>query len=94
MNKETILEVLQSKKRFYHLKHFILFGSFAKDEANEKSDIDIAYIEDETHRLSFEKYIKLEKELEDTFQKKVDLLNYKKFNPLIKLHAKDSFIYV
>jgi len=90
MEKETILEVLQSKKRFYHLKHFILFGSFAKDEANENSDIDIAYIEDETHRLSFKKYIKLE----SIFHKKVDLLNYKKFNPLIKLHSKDSFIYV
>lgn len=94
MNKENILEILKSKKDLYHLKNFILFGSFAKGTNNEHSDIDIAYIEDEKSRLNFENYLKLENELENIFNTKIDLINYKKFNPLIKLHSQKEFIYV
>jgi len=93
MNKFDILKVLADKKELYHLKNFILFGSVAQDTNKSDSDIDIAYIEDEI-KLNFENYLKLESELTDIFQKKIDLVNYKKFNPLVILHAKDSFIYV
>ena len=94
MNKENILEILKSKKDLYHLKNFILFGLFAKGTNTEHSDIDIAYIEDEKSRLNFENYLKLENELENIFNTKIDLINYKKFNPLIKLHSQKEFIYV
>ncbi|MBL1242809.1 MAG: nucleotidyltransferase domain-containing protein [Sulfurimonas sp.] len=93
MNKLDILKVLADKKELYHLKNFILFGSVAKDINSSDSDIDIAYIEDKI-KLNFENYLKLESELADIFQTKIDLVNYKKFNPLVMLHAKDSFIYV
>ena len=94
MNKSDILKVLADKKELYHLKNFILFGSVAKETNNRGSDIDIAYIEEEKTKLNFDSYLKLERELTDIFQTKIDLVNYKKFNPLIMLHAKDSFIYV
>ena len=58
------------------------------------SDIDIAYIENDKTRLNFESYLKLENELEKIFNAKIDLINYKKFNPLIKLHSEKDFIYV
>ena len=93
MNKLDILKVLADKKELYHLKNFILFGSVAKDTNSSDSDIDIAYIEDKI-KLNFESYLKLEDELTNIFQTKIDLVNYKKFNPLVMLHAKDSFIYV
>jgi predicted nucleotidyltransferase len=44
--------------------------------------------------LNFESYLKLENELENIFNAKIDLINYKKFNPLIKLHSKKDFMYV
>ena len=94
MKKLDILKVLKSKKDFYHLKNFILFGSVAKETNTEESDIDIAYIEDENSKLNFDSYLKLEDELTRIFKTKIDLINYKKFNPLIKLHAQESFIYV
>lgn len=94
MNKHNILEILKSKKSNYDLKNFILFGSFASGTDTTDSDIDIAYVENENSRLNFDSYLKLENELEDIFNKKVDLINYKKFNPLIKLHAQKEFIYV
>jgi len=94
MDKVDILEVLKSKKDLYHLKNFILFGSFARETNTDDSDIDIAYVEDGKTRLNFENYLKLENELESIFDAKIDLINFKKFNPLIKLHSQKEFIYV
>jgi len=94
MDKSNILEVLKSKKHTYHLKNFILFGSFATETNTNNSDIDIAYIENDKSRLNFDNYLKLENELKDIFNAKIDLINYKKFNPLIKLHSQKEFIYV
>jgi len=94
MNKENILEVLKSKKDFYNLKNFILFGSVASGHNTKNSDIDIAYIENDKIRLNFDNYLRLESELKNIFNTKIDLINYKKFNPLIKFHSQNEFIYV
>jgi len=94
MTKSNILKVLKTKKDAYHLKNFILFGSVANETNTNDSDIDIAYIEDEKSRLNFDNYLKLENELKKIFNAKIDLINYKKFNPLIKLHSQKEFIYV
>lgn len=94
MNKANILEILESKKSTYNIKNFILFGSVANETNTNESDIDIAYIENEKSRLNFDNYLKLENELQNIFNAKIDLINYKKFNPLIKLHSKKEFIYV
>jgi len=94
MNKSKILDVLKSKKAAYHLKNFVLFGSVANETNTKNSDIDIAYIENDQSRLNFDSYLKLENELENIFKTKVDLINFKKFNPLIRLHSQKDFIYV
>ena len=94
MTKSNIIEVLKTKKTAYHLKNFILFGSVASETNTNDSDIDIAYIEEEKTRLNFDNYLKLENELKKIFDAKIDLINYKKFNPLIKLHSQKEFIYV
>jgi predicted nucleotidyltransferase len=94
MTKSNIIEVLKTKKSAYHLENFILFGSVANETNTNDSDIDIAYIENEKSRLNFDNYLKLENELKTIFNAKIDLINYKKFNPLIKLHSQKEFIYV
>jgi len=94
MTKSNIIEVLKTKKTAYHLKNFILFGSVASETNTNNSDIDIAYIENEKSRLNFDNYLKLERELTKIFNTKIDLINYKKFNPLIKLHSQKDFIYI
>jgi len=94
MTKSNIIEVLKTKKVAYHLENFILFGSVASETNTNSSDIDIAYIENEKTRLNFDNYLKLENELKKIFNAKIDLINYKKFNPLIKLHSQKEFIYV
>ena len=94
MTKSNIIEVLKTKKTAYNLKNFILFGSVASQTNTNNSDIDIAYIENKKSRLNFDNYLKLERELTKIFNTKIDLINYKKFNPLIKLHSQKDFIYV
>lgn len=94
MDKSDIIEVLKNKKSVYHIKNFILFGSFANGTNTAQSDIDIAYIENEKSRLNFDNYLKLESELQDIFDTKIDLINYKKFDSLVKLHSQKEFIYV
>jgi len=56
MNKQNILDYLKSNKERYSNQFGIqfvgLFGSFARDEANKKSDIDILYEIEENKKLS------------------------------------------
>lgn len=94
MNKNEILNILKDKKSDFNIAQFVLFGSFAKEMNRQDSDIDIAYILKEGCKMSFEKYLKLEEELSQKLHTKIDLMNFKKLNPLIKFDAKDDFIYV
>ncbi|KIM12765.1 MAG: hypothetical protein KU37_02505 [Sulfuricurvum sp. PC08-66] len=98
MTKEEILTFLaQHKKSFerkYHVSQMAIFGSFARGEQHEKSDVDIIYTLSEGSKLSFDGYIELENELNNAFGTKVDLVNAKKFNPLVMLEASKDLIYV
>ena len=97
-NKEEIIQYLRENKQIflkkYNVDSFILFGSFARNENRDKSDIDIVYSLKEGTKLNFDKYLELEKDLQKAFGKKVDLINQKKLNPLVKLNAAKDFIYV
>ena len=94
MQKDEVLAILKSKKSSFHISDFVLFGSYAKGTNHDKSDVDIAFILEEGHRLSFEQYLALEEELSKSFNAKIDLMNFKKINPLVKMDAKRDFIYV
>ena len=94
MNKNTILKVLKDKKNSFNINQFILFGSFANGTNHKGSDIDIAYILKDNCKLSFDKFLTLEDELTISLKSKIDLMNFKKLNPLIKLDAQKDFIYV
>ena len=94
LQQKEILDVLKDKKNIFSIEKFVLFGSFATGKNHKNSDIDIAYIIKDGSKLNFENYLLLEEELSETFQKKVDLMNFKKINPLVKLNALKDFIYV
>ena len=68
MTKEEIVCYLsKNKKRFldkYHITKIGLFGSYAKGNANEKSDIDIAYELEENHKINYSVFLSLNDELE------------------------------
>lgn len=98
MQKQDILNYLKSNKEYYH-KHFGvqvigLFGSFARDEANQSSDIDILYKIEKDRKLSLFKYLELTKQLEDFFHKKIDLVRDETLKPQIKNYIQKDIAYV
>jgi predicted nucleotidyltransferase len=98
MTKNQILTFLKANKENfatkYHISKLVLFGSYARDENHPKSDIDLIYSLQEGAKLSFDKYMEFESELKKAFDADVDLVNAKKFNPLIKIQAQKDFIHV
>lgn len=75
--KNKIVEILKKNK----IKRAGIFGSYARGEENEKSDIDILI--QPTKKIGFG-FVGVQIQLEDKLKKKVDLLTYKSLNPLIK----------
>ena len=94
MKRDDIIEILKEKKQDFNIDSFVLFGSVARGTQHKDSDIDIAYILQKNKKLSFEKYLQLEEELKKIIQLPIDMMNFQKLNPLVKLHAKKDFIYV
>ncbi|HFU76972.1 MAG TPA: hypothetical protein ENK68_00520 [Epsilonproteobacteria bacterium] len=98
MQKQDILNYLESNQEYYQNQfgvQFIgLFGSFARDEANENSDIDILYKIEKDKKLSIFKYLKLNKQLEDFFHKKIDLVRDETLKPKIKSYIQKDLTYV
>ena len=98
MQKEEILDYLRSKQHNYYEKFGIkfigLFGSFARGEESDKSDIDISYEMDSTKKLSLFKYLKIIEELEKDLNKKIDLVRKETLKPSIKKYIFKDLQYV
>lgn len=98
MDKQDILNYLKSQQEKYNnefgIKFVGLFGSFARDEANDKSDIDILYDIEKDKKLSMFSYLKLVSELENNFHKKVDLVRTTTLKPQIRDYIYKDLTYV
>jgi len=98
MKKNEILDFLRANKdsffQRYHISNLVLFGSFARGDNKQGSDVDILYRLSEGCKMSFDSYVNFENELSKAFGTKIDLINEKKLNPLVKIEAKKDFIYV
>ena len=74
MDKKYILEKLsQIDKNKYGIFEIGLFGSYAKDSADDDSDIDIL-VKLEFRKGMYQNFCELHKELEKIFNRKVDLI--------------------
>ncbi len=86
LTKDDIFETLshrQEKLRGYGVKKLGLFGSYAKGEASEASDLDFLV---EFDHKSFDTYMDLKFFLEDTFHHKVDLILADRIKPRLREH--------
>ena len=59
-----------------------IFGSYARGQQNEKSDVDILI--ELPEGLSLFDFIEIQQNLEAALRKKVDLVEYKAIKPLLK----------
>jgi len=97
LDQKTILRYLKEIKPYYEKDGFIiegLFGSYARGDANDKSDIDILISIKQPMEDIYNKKKSLKKELEKYFHKKVDIARKKYLTPLAKDAIKDDIIYV
>jgi hypothetical protein len=76
---EQIVRILTAKKqdleKKYPISELALFGSYARGDFNEKSNIDI--LVDFYARIDGFDYIRIAHELEDAFHNKIDLVSRK-----------------
>ena len=96
MNRAAILKLLndhreQVRERF-GAKHLALFGSAARDELREDSDIDVL-VEFEGP-ATFDGYIGLQTYLEQIFHAKVDLATEAMIKPRLRRHIEKDIIHV
>ena len=81
-NADQIISILRDQKKNleqkYPISELALFGSYARGDNNEHSDIDI--LVDFNDRIGIE-FISLAHELEDIFHTKVDLVSRKGIKP-------------
>lgn len=95
-NTRQILKILQEQKPSFEIKYHIselgLFGSYARGDFNENSDIDI--LVDFTRRIDGFDYIRLAHELEDLFNYKVDLVSRNGIKPGYLPYVEKNLIHV
>ncbi len=95
MTKKDILNYLSThKKSFqkeYEVEKIALFGSFARNEAKEDSDIDIfVHMKPDLFKL-----VALKQQIEEDLQKKVDIIrNHKHIKPLLLKMIQKDITYV
>lgn len=96
LDRQQVLIFLKENKEYffnrYHLEIKALFGSYARDEATEDSDIDIIY--ESNNDISLQSYLEAEAYLCTKLNKPIELVNYKYMNPIIKMTAEKDMIYV
>ena len=96
MNKDMILAYLKNHKdefaQKYHIANIALFGSFARDENRDDSDIDIAI---DTRLSDYFLLYDFKESLEKAFDTKVDVVRFREnMNPVLKKRILRDGIYV
>lgn len=85
LNKEKIFSLLkrnQIQLRNFGVKRIGLFGSFVRQEQNDKSDVDFL-VEFEAGKKNFRNFINLVYFLEDLLHKKVEIITTEALSPYI-----------
>ncbi|MCR4420891.1 MAG: nucleotidyltransferase family protein [Spirochaetales bacterium] len=70
---KKLKEYKEVLKENFSIKQIGIFGSYAKDNFNDESDIDI-YVEFDLDKISLDKYFALIEFLEKKFKRKVDII--------------------
>jgi len=94
LNKIIILNKLKSMKKYLEDKYFVkkigLFGSYARNEQHDNSDIDL--IVEFSHPIGIE-FVSLANEIENEFNTKIDLISIKSINKHYMSELKNEIIY-
>ncbi len=95
-SRKQVLEVLNRYKSTFLKKYGVtaigIFGSVARDEAGEDSDIDIVV---KMNKPDLFYLVHIKEELQDVCRSKVDIVRYReKMNPYLKKRIDSEAVYV
>ncbi|MBI5192361.1 MAG: nucleotidyltransferase family protein [Nitrospirae bacterium] len=78
--------------RRHKINYLAIFGSYARGDYSEKSDLDllIRFSEEVDDEISLLDFVGIEQELSEEFQIKVDLLTEDSISPYIKKYIMDD----
>lgn len=93
MIKKQILQLLQEHRPDldkFGVNSLYLFGSVARDEETESSDVDVLVV---FHgKSTFDRYMDLKFYLEELFKRKVDLVTEAGLRPELKQYVQEDLI--
>lgn len=92
-NLVALMQTHQSEIRAYGVRRLGLFGSFARGQQNEASDVDLL-VEFDPHRKTFDAFMDLSFFLEDLLQRRVELVTPESLSPYIGPHILREVEYV
>lgn len=95
--KEPIVAILKENqtifKEDFELKSLTLFGSYARDEQQEDSDLDLYFELEEEQKMPLRRLIRLENFIKQiTFVEKIEIFNYKFINSIIQRSSEKDAI--
>jgi predicted nucleotidyltransferase len=96
MARETILETLKAQEhelRKLGVRHIALFGSVARGDANDASDIDILLDLQPDAPIGVFEYVGLTQFISDLFPVRMDVANRARLKPHVRPHAEHEAIY-
>ncbi len=98
LSTKEIIQFLKNNKSFikekYHCSEIGLFGSFARNEQNEKSDIDILVEYEKGIVNLYEIDYQLKTYLKQQFGREIDICSKKWINPIFKPLVLNETVYV
>lgn len=98
VNQEYILETLRANRerlrQEFGIERIGLYGSFARNEETETSDIDLVFDLEAGRSLSWSEKDRLYRILSRQLHKKLDLVNSRFMNPFIEYKMEKDVIYV
>ena len=98
IQKHDILIFLSNNKELFHKQFNIdkigIFGSFARNEQTENSDIDIIIVMSDNTEEIFEKRLALRELISKYFSRQVDVCHEKAIKPIFKSMILKEAIYV
>lgn len=89
---EKVLPVLLP----YGIKRIAIFGSFARGEASQESDIDILveFLEPRRNPVGLLTWVRLERELSQRLGRKVDLVSFSGLRPRLRAEIEREMVVI
>ncbi|AQG80924.1 nucleotidyltransferase family protein [Spirosoma montaniterrae] len=98
IDREFILETLRAirdrLRTEFGIERIGLYGSFARNEQTEKSDIDLVYELAVGRHLVWQEKDRLYRILRRRLHRKIDLVNQEIMNPFVSYYMRKDVIYV